>query len=62
MPAEITTPSTANAVDRLTLGTEDVRGVNANSWIPQCSCNCAELDTNTSPMGGCFFYICADTE
>lgn len=50
MPAEITTPSTTGAVDRLALATDAVRGASAN-WPFMCKCNCAEFDATPSAPG-----------
>ena len=63
MPSEITTPGAASAIDRLALGTEAVRGANANFPVPFCSCNCAEFDATPSIPGACCApCMCAVTE
>lgn len=61
MPSEITTPGAASAIDRLTLGTEAVRGASANFPVPFCSCNCAEFDATPS-IPGPSSCLCADAE
>lgn len=63
MPSEVNAPRTTGAVDRLALGTEAVRGANANFPVPFCSCNCAEFDATPSMPGTCCPpYMCAEAE
>lgn len=61
MPAGITTPSTTDAVDRLTLATDTIRGASAN-WPFMCKCNCAEFDAAPSTYSVGVTCMCAAAE
>lgn len=62
MPSHIATPGSTNAIDRLTLGTEAVRGTNSSTWAPPCGM-CAEFEATPSIPGTCSApCICADAE
>lgn len=54
MPQEISSPIGSSSVDRLTLGTEAVRGGSPSVPLPAgLACSCADLEATPSGAGPC---------
>jgi hypothetical protein len=59
VPSDINNPTSSGSVDRLTLGTEAVRGGSPSVPLPNgVACSCADFEATPLGNGPCCACIC----